>query len=120
MGQRRHGQQDRHASTRASFARRVEAARFRRKTRAPAAFRLQSCNADGVFNMLDYAQDPRFTPIVTGEKCFTNMDPTMPPANAPGSTERVDLNRKLQSLDPGDLIEMFSDGKDDDGNAVTS
>jgi hypothetical protein len=72
------------------------------------------CNGDGVFNVLDYAQDPRFTPIVTGEKCFTNMDPKNPPANAPDRMAG-DLNRNC-ILDPGDLIEMFSDGKDDDGN----
>jgi hypothetical protein len=70
------------------------------------------CNGDGVFSMKDYADDPRFTPIVTGDKCFVGMDPLQP-----STTDRMagDLNHNC-ILDPGDLILMFSDGKDDDGN----
>ncbi len=36
------------------------------------------CNGDGMFNIADYAHDPRMTPVVTGDKCFLNMNPTMP------------------------------------------
>ncbi len=73
------------------------------------------CNGDGVFNIADYAADPRMTPIVTGDKCFLNMDPT-----TPSTTDRTagDLNHNC-ILDAGDLIERFSDGKDDDGNGYT-
>lgn len=70
------------------------------------------CNGDGIFTIADYAQDPRFSPIVTGDKCFQGMDPTKP-----STTDRQlgDLNHNCM-FDGGDLILMFSDGKDDDNN----
>ncbi|HSQ65280.1 MAG TPA: FG-GAP-like repeat-containing protein [Polyangiaceae bacterium] len=70
------------------------------------------CNGDGVFNVVDYKDDPRMTPIVTGDKCFQGMDPLQP-----STTDRTagDLNHNCL-LDPGDLILRFSDGVDDDGN----
>jgi len=65
----------------------------------------------GVFSMRDYASDPRMTPVVAGDKCFQGSDPTSP------GPDRIkgDLNHNCV-LDAGDLIEMFSDGVDDDGN----
>ncbi len=70
------------------------------------------CNGDGVFNVADYRDDPRISPVVTGDKCFDGMDP-----QKPTTTDRIqgDVNHNCL-LDPGDLILMFSDGKDDDGN----
>ena len=54
------------------------------------------------------------TPIVTGEKCFTD------PQRTKLGADRIagDLNRNC-ILDPGDLILMFSDGVDDDANGYT-
>jgi len=72
------------------------------------------CDGDGVFTMNDYANDPRMTPVVTGDKCFPSGDPTMP---GPDRT-KGDVNHNCV-LDPGDLIEMFSDGVDDDANGYT-
>ncbi len=67
---------------------------------------------DGIFNIADYASDPRLSPIVVGDKCFIGMDPTQK-----STTDRMlgDLNHNC-ILDPGDLILMFSDGVDDDHN----
>jgi hypothetical protein len=70
------------------------------------------CNGDGVFSVADYRDDPRISPVVTGEKCNPGMDP-----QKPGPNDRIkgDANRNC-ILDAGDLIELFSDGVDDDGN----
>ena len=72
------------------------------------------CNADGIFSVSDYKEDPRISPKVTGEKCFTDPERTVLGA------ERImgDLNRNCV-LDAGDLILMFSDGVDDDANGYT-
>lgn len=69
------------------------------------------CNGDGIFNIADYVQDPRFSPRVPGETCFTDG------ARTKKGPDRLagDMNKNC-ILDPGDLIEMFSDGVDDDGN----
>ncbi len=69
------------------------------------------CDGNGVFNVADYRDDPRVAPPVVGDKCFTDGDRTKK------GPDRIagDLNRNC-ILDPGDLIELFSDGKDDDGN----
>ncbi len=68
------------------------------------------CNGDGIFSVADYRDDPRISPVVTGEKCNPGMDPAKP-----GPNDRItgDLNRNC-ILDAGDLIELFSDGVDDD------
>jgi subtilisin family serine protease len=69
------------------------------------------CDADGVFSVADYRDDPRVAPAVAGEKCFVDGERTkLGPDRIKG-----DLNRNC-ILDPGDLIELFSDGVDDDGN----
>ena len=52
------------------------------------------CNGDGVFNMLDWAEDPR-----------------LDPASGINATSHPDSR-----LDPSDLIAAFSDGTDADGN----
>ncbi len=69
------------------------------------------CNGDGIFSVADYLQDPRISPVVVGEKCFTDADRTQLGA------DRIqgDKNRNC-ILDPGDLILLFSDGVDDDAN----
>jgi MYXO-CTERM domain-containing protein len=69
------------------------------------------CNGDGVFSIADYVQDARFSPRVPGDACFTDG------ARSTKGPDRLlgDLNKNC-ILDPGDLIEMFSDGVDDDGN----
>jgi hypothetical protein len=69
------------------------------------------CDGDGVFTVADYRDDPRIAPVVTGDKCFADGERTKP------GPDRIlgDLNRNC-ILDPGDLIELFSDGKDDDAN----
>jgi hypothetical protein len=69
------------------------------------------CNADGVFDVSDYRDDPRFAPPVPGEPCFVEHDRSRPG----GDRIRGDLNRNC-ILDPGDLILMFSDGVDGDAN----
>jgi len=69
------------------------------------------CNNDGVFTIADYTNDPRFTPDVPGEKCFTDENRTKEGADR----KKGDQNRNC-ILDPGDLIEIFSDGVDDDAN----
>ncbi len=69
------------------------------------------CNADGVFNIADYANDPRISPDVPGEKCFTDENRT----KLGPDRKKGDANRNC-ILDPGDLIELFSDGVDDDAN----
>ena len=69
------------------------------------------CNGDGVFDVSDYRDDPRISPVVPGEKCFTDGERTkLGPDRIKG-----DVNRNC-ILDPGDLIQMFSDGVDDDAN----
>ncbi len=69
------------------------------------------CNGDGQFTMADYAKDPRFAGEVTGETCFSDGDRTVTKPNRP----RGDFNRNC-ILDPGDLLQIFSDGVDDDAN----
>jgi hypothetical protein len=72
------------------------------------------CDGDGVFTMNDYASDPRMTPIVKGDPCLSGGNPATPGADR----MKGDVNHNCY-LDPGDLIEMFSDGVDDDGNGYT-
>jgi hypothetical protein len=74
------------------------------------------CNGDGIFNILDYKDDPRFTGVVPGEKCYQDGDRQYKGDDSKRpDRQKGDLNRNC-ILDPGDLIEMFSDGVDDDGN----
>ena len=72
------------------------------------------CNGDGVLSVADYRDDPRIAPAVAGEKCFTDGDRTKT------GPDRIlgDRNRNC-ILDAGDLIEIFSDGVDDDANGYT-
>lgn len=72
------------------------------------------CNADGVFDVSDYRDDPRIAPVVAGEKCFTDGERT----KAGPDRIKGDVNRNC-ILDPGDLIALFSDGVDDDANGYT-
>ncbi|MBX3200033.1 MAG: VCBS repeat-containing protein [Labilithrix sp.] len=72
------------------------------------------CNGDGVFNVADYRDDPRISPVVPGEPCFKGHDRSKPG----GDRIKGDLNRNC-ILDPGDIILMFSDGVDDDANGYT-
>lgn len=74
----------------------------------------QDCNGDGRFTVRDYANDPRISPPVVGENCY--VDPAQ--TQAGGARMRGDLNRNCM-LDAGDLILLFSDGIDDDGNGYT-
>lgn len=69
------------------------------------------CNNDGIFNVADYRDDPRFSPTVPGEKCYTDGERT----KLGNDRIKGDLNRNCL-LDAGDLILMFSDGVDDDAN----
>ena len=69
------------------------------------------CNGDGIFNVADYRDDPRISPAVVGEKCFTDGERTKLGADR----IKGDVNRNC-ILDPGDLIAMFSDDVDDDAN----
>jgi len=66
------------------------------------------CDGDGVFTVADYASDPRVTPIVTGDPCTS-------PGGASQPRMKGDVNHNC-ILDAGDLIGLFSDGVDDDGN----
>ncbi len=72
------------------------------------------CVNDGVLTVADYEQDPRLTPVVTGDKCFQGGDPSNP------GSDRImgDVNHNC-FLDAGDLIELFSDKVDDDNNGYT-
>lgn len=72
------------------------------------------CNGDGVFNVADYKDDPRFTGTVAGEKCFKDGERTQ----LGNDRLKGDKNRNCV-IDAGDLIEMFSDGVDDDANGYT-
>lgn len=69
------------------------------------------CNGDGIFSVADYRDDPRIKDPVPGEKCFTDGERTKLGADR----IKGDVNRNC-ILDPGDLIEMFTDGVDDDAN----
>ncbi len=71
------------------------------------------CNGDGVFTVADYAADPRITPVVPGDKCRD-------PATGALGRDRIagDVNHNCV-LDAGDIIELFSDGVDDDANGYT-
>jgi hypothetical protein len=74
------------------------------------------CDGDGVFSVADYAMDARVTAASTMamDTCFT--DPAR--LNA-GATRMVgDINRNC-IIDAGDIIELFSDGVDDDANGYT-
>jgi MYXO-CTERM domain-containing protein len=72
------------------------------------------CDGDGVFTVADYADDPTITPIVNGDPC------TVPGSMPPVTNPRIqgDVNHNC-ILDPGDLIELYSDGVDDDSNGYT-
>ncbi len=74
------------------------------------------CNGDGILSVSDYAKDPRVAPLST--------DPTAvcyPGANPAGKTQTRmvgDLDENC-ILDAGDIIQLFSDGVDDDPNGYT-
>jgi hypothetical protein len=74
------------------------------------------CNADGVFSVSDYANDPRVAPVSTSPNgvCY-------PGANFAGTPMPTMIGDKNQNciLDAGDLIALFSDGVDDDANGYT-
>jgi len=72
------------------------------------------CNGDGIFTVGDYRDDPRIAPVVPGEKCFTDGERTKLGADR----IKGDVNRNCV-LDGGDLIQLFSDGVDDDANGYT-
>ncbi len=72
------------------------------------------CNGDGIFSVADYVDDPRISPVVTGDPCFKEHDQTKPG----GDRIKGDVNRNC-ILDPGDIIGMFSDNVDDDANGYT-
>ena len=72
------------------------------------------CNGDGVFSVADYRDDARIAPIVAGEPCFHDPERTQ----TGGDRFKGDVNRNC-ILDAGDLIEIFSDGVDDDSNGYT-
>ncbi len=67
------------------------------------------CDGDGVFTVADYANDPTLTPIVPDDPC------TNPRSGAQGPRMQGDVNYNC-ILDAGDLIQLYSDGIDDDGN----
>ena len=69
------------------------------------------CNGDGRFDVSDYRGDSRIAPIMTGEPCYSDPERTKPGADR----IKGDVNRNC-ILDAGDLIELFSDGVDDDAN----
>lgn len=69
------------------------------------------CNGDGVFDVTDYASDPRITPRLAGDACFVDAERTRTGADRIAG----DANRNCV-LDPGDLVLLFSDGVDDDAN----
>lgn len=66
------------------------------------------CDGDGVFTVADYLQDPRISPMVA----------TKNPMACGGKTLAGDKNQNC-ILDAGDLIELFSDGVDDDHDGYT-
>lgn len=74
------------------------------------------CNGDGVFNVQDYLADPRIAPTVSDptDFCHPGEDPTQ---NGP-VRQLGDVNHNCL-IDAGDLIELFSDGVDEDGNGYT-
>ena len=72
------------------------------------------CNGDGIFNVADYRDDPRIKDPVPGEKCFLDGERTKLGADR----IKGDVNHNC-ILDPGDLIQLFSDGVDDDANGYT-
>jgi hypothetical protein len=64
------------------------------------------CDGDGIFTVADYgAGDPRVAPMVTSTACN-------------GMDFKGDANGNC-ILDAGDLIQLFSDGVDDDNNGYT-
>ncbi|HEX8792715.1 MAG TPA: FG-GAP-like repeat-containing protein [Polyangiaceae bacterium] len=67
------------------------------------------CDGDGVFTVADYLKDPRISPAMATKD---------PKACGGGMTIAGDKNQNC-ILDPGDLIEMFSDGVDDDHDGYT-
>jgi hypothetical protein len=69
------------------------------------------CDGDGVFTVADYRDDPRVAPIVMGDGCFPNANPMLPTQ----PRMKGDVNHNC-IFDAGDLIELFSDGVDDDAN----
>jgi hypothetical protein len=62
------------------------------------------CDGDGVFTAADYRDDPRISPMVTTASGACG-----------GMTIKGDVNVNCL-LDAGDLIQLFSDGVDDDNN----
>jgi hypothetical protein len=74
------------------------------------------CNGDGIFNVQDYLMDPRIAPTVSDmtDICHPGEDPTQK-----GAVRQMgDVNHNC-IIDAGDLIELFSDGVDDDANGYT-
>jgi hypothetical protein len=74
------------------------------------------CNGDGVFSVADYLQDPRIAPTVADatDVCHPGEDPS----NQGPTRLMGDVNHNCL-IDAGDLIELFSDGVDDDANGYT-
>jgi len=66
------------------------------------------CNGDGVLSVADYVNTPSITAPAT-DMC------TNPNSNKQSARMMGDLNYNCM-LDPGDLIQLYSDGVDDDGN----
>ena len=70
------------------------------------------CNGDGVFNVLDYTSgrghDQPLISTVTDPRIFNYQCPGNPTCHGDSNGNGL--------LDPEDLIVIFSDGKDDDGN----
>ena len=64
------------------------------------------CDGDGVFTVADYRDDPRISTMVAAPGC------------AGGMSIKGDVNANC-ILDAGDLIQLFSDGVDDDNNGYT-
>jgi len=71
------------------------------------------CDGDGVFSVADYADDPRLSVVLPDDSCTD-------PATGVPTHGRLsgDVNHNCV-LDAGDLIELFSDGVDDDANGYT-
>jgi Subtilase family/FG-GAP-like repeat len=66
------------------------------------------CNGDGVFTVADYANDPRIAPMAS-DMC------TDPNSGAMAARQIGDVNYNCV-IDAGDLIQLFSNGVDEDGN----
>jgi MYXO-CTERM domain-containing protein len=84
------------------------------------------CDGDGVFSVSDYLNDPRIAPVVTGGVCYVPGSSTVAQcANPSMPTQMINCPRLLGDvnancvIDPGDIIQLFSDGIDQDKNGYT-